>query len=79
MPPEPSPRSAVHAPLLVDAATAAELCGISRSSWDRLTSRAANPRPVRLGGSIRWRVSDLQLWTTHRCPARAEFESLLNQ
>lgn len=62
------------APLLVDGNEAARLNGISRATWDRLTSSGLNPKPLRLNGCVRWRVSDLQAWVELGCPPRDVFE-----
>lgn len=50
-------------PLLVSRLTAAALCGVSASSWDR-AERAGRigPRPVRLGGRILYRRQELEVW-----------------
>ncbi len=56
------------APLLLSAETVAELLGISiRTLW-RLRAAGRLPRPVRLGGSVRWRPEDIQAWIADGCP-----------
>jgi predicted DNA-binding transcriptional regulator AlpA len=62
-------------PLLVRAPEAAYLCGISEASWHRLSAAERTPAPVRLGGSVLWRVSDLKLFVEWGCPDRKEFEA----
>jgi predicted DNA-binding transcriptional regulator AlpA len=55
--------------LLDRTALAAMLC-IGTSTFDRL--RAAGkigPRPVRLGGAIRWHRGEVLAWLAHRDPA----------
>lgn len=34
----------------------------------RLTDRGAIPKPIRLGGMIRWRRTDIEQWIADRCP-----------
>jgi predicted DNA-binding transcriptional regulator AlpA len=62
-------------PLLMPAAEAARLCGISEASWYRLKSAGMLPAPVKLGGRVLWRIEDLRLWIALGCPSRVEFEA----
>ena len=55
-------------PLLVDKRTAADLCGISPRSIDRLVSCGKFPPPVRLGGRILWDRQRLIEWVKAGCP-----------
>ena len=68
------PRLAVP-PLLVDTDRAAALCGVSPASWYRLKAAGKTPAPVRLGGKVLYRISDLELWVSFGCPGRREFEA----
>jgi predicted DNA-binding transcriptional regulator AlpA len=52
------------------------LAGISRASWDRLSSAAKNPKPLKLGGRTLWRRSDLERWVALGLPDRKTFEEL---
>lgn len=43
------------------------VCGISRTTLNRLRDKGAFPRPIRLGAnSIGWRASDIQAWLASR-------------
>jgi predicted DNA-binding transcriptional regulator AlpA len=42
-----------------------------RSVW-RMRSAGLVPRPVKLGGGVRWRVEDIERWIAEGCPALAE-------
>jgi predicted DNA-binding transcriptional regulator AlpA len=64
-------------PLMVRATAAARLCGVSEATWHRLRAAHQTPAPLRLGGSILWRVSDLKLFVEWGCPNRKEFEARL--
>lgn len=64
------------AALLVDAVSAASLCGISRSQWFKLTSAGKTPAPVRLGGSVRWNRRELEQWTAAGCPPRERWDAM---
>jgi predicted DNA-binding transcriptional regulator AlpA len=69
-----SPAVAVE-PLLLAAAEAARLCGVSPASWYRLVSAGRCPAPVRLSrGCVRWRAEELRDWIAAFCPSRREWE-----
>ena len=61
---------------LLSAARAAELCGISRSTWWSLHSAGLVPLPVRLGGRTLWRRDELMEWTRADCPPRDRWEAI---
>lgn len=47
----------------------AQLLAVSiRQVW-RLHEQGLLPKPVRIGGSVRWRQQDLVKWLDARCPA----------
>ena len=62
--------------LLVGRLQAALLCAVSPASWDRLTAAGKTPKPIRLGGRVVWRRSDLESWIAHGCPDRKTFNAL---
>ena len=64
-----------HTCQLLTAKDAAKLCRLSKRSWFRLSSACRIPKPVRIGGSVRWRQSDIELWLEWNCPDRKEFEA----
>lgn len=41
-----------------------------RTLW-RLRSAGKLPEPIRIGGSVRWRVTDIQAWMETGCPQMA--------
>ena len=49
-------------PRLIKATEVAELLGVSPRTLWRLLSEGGVPQPVRLGGSTRWRLSDVESW-----------------
>lgn len=49
----------------------AKVCGLSvRSIW-RLSDGGQMPRPLSIGGSRRWRETDLKSWLAAGCPTTA--------
>ncbi len=62
--------------LVADAAEAARLCGVSRTTWFALLSSGRAPRGVHLGRCRRWSVDELRRWIEAGCPARARWESM---
>jgi predicted DNA-binding transcriptional regulator AlpA len=68
-------REVLVEPLLI---TAREVAGLTqksvRSIWrDNAAKRL--PRPLRLGGSVRWRRDEILEWVAGGCPGRAEWEA----
>ena len=53
---------------LLTAVEAAEMAGVAKRSWWRHVSSGRAPAPVRLGGSVRWRRSELAEWISAGCP-----------
>ncbi|HUS46539.1 MAG TPA: helix-turn-helix domain-containing protein [Phycisphaerae bacterium] len=57
-------------PLLVGAAEAARLSGVSKSTWWSLHAQGKVPAPLRLGGRTMWNVEELRRWIEGGCPSR---------
>ena len=47
----------------------------ARTIW-RLRSAGKLPKPVPVGGSIRWRQSDIQQWLDLDCPDQRTFDAM---
>lgn len=62
--------------LLVGAADAAAMCGVSRSTWWAFHSSGRVPAPIRLGGRTLWRADELRHWVDAGCPARERREEM---
>jgi predicted DNA-binding transcriptional regulator AlpA len=56
-------------PSLIDTAESARLSGCSVRHWRRLVAAGRAPQPVRLGGLVRWRRTELLAWIADGCPA----------
>jgi len=75
-----SESSAVAAPratetaLLLDAAGAAAVLGLSRSAFYQLDVSGLVPGPVRLGTIRRWSRDELRRWVEEGCPPRTKWE-----
>ncbi len=63
-------------PLAVSARELSAMLGVSlRQIW-RLNSTGKLPKPVRLGGSVKWRRDEILAWLGLNCPARSEWEAI---
>lgn len=52
---------------LISASTFAKMLEISKRTLQRLQSKGELPSPVRLGGSIRWRLDIVNEWIENGC------------
>ena len=52
----------------------ASALGISERKVDDLDAKRLLPRKVRIGRSVRWRISDIETWLELDCPNRERFE-----
>ncbi len=65
-------------PLAIRAKELAALLGVSlRQVW-RLSSSGKLPKPVRLGGSVRWRRNEIIAFLEAGCPDRQSWEAMRN-
>lgn len=62
--------------LLVTAAQAARMLGISERHFYKLHSSGRVPRPIRLGRTVRWRAAEFEQWLEAGAPNRAKWEAL---
>jgi predicted DNA-binding transcriptional regulator AlpA len=61
---------------LVNVKTLSKMLATSvRSIW-RYRSSGRLPKPVNVGSSIRWKMSDIQLWIKLGLPTQQEFEAV---
>lgn len=61
---------------LCDAKTFGQRLSLSKRQIFRLNSCAKIPKPIKIGGAVRWRLSDIELWLEWNCPDRAEWEAM---
>lgn len=62
--------------IAVDAGRLAELLDLSVRTIRRLDSSGKLPRPVRIGGAVRWRMDEIDAWLAAGCPDRKQWESI---
>ena len=60
---------------LLDAKTFGQRLSLSKRQIFRLSSAGRIPKPVRIGGSVRWRQKDIEDFIDWGCPDRKEFEA----
>lgn len=60
---------------MLTAKEAGQICRLSKRSWFRFSASGRTPKAVRIGGSVRWRLSDIELWLSWDCPDRKTFEA----
>jgi len=54
---------------LLDVVRVAELLGVSGRQVYRLADGGRMPRPMKLGGSVRWDLAVIESWIAAGCPA----------
>jgi predicted DNA-binding transcriptional regulator AlpA len=65
--------------LLLPAAVAGPLCGVSKATWWRLHAAGKVPAPIRLGGRTLWRRAELVAFCEAGCPDRKTWEAIRRQ
>jgi excisionase family DNA binding protein len=65
----PTPAQAVE-PLLLSARDLAALLRLGLRTVRTMDAAGKLPAPVRVGGSVRWRVSEIHAWLDAGCPDR---------
>ena len=68
-----SVRTVESGPLLVDATTAAALCGKHLRTWRAWQAAGRIPGPIRIGRSLMWRFSELEAWVAAGGPLRKDW------
>lgn len=68
--------AATVGPLLVGADELGRLLGLSSRAIRRLNAAGQVPKPLRLSGAVRWRLSEIVAWTEAGCPSRSDWEAM---
>ena len=58
--------------LLIDLKTTAKLLDVSPRTLHRLVELNAVPKPVKLGGLVRWQLADIIEWLDDGCPSERQ-------
>ncbi len=61
---------------LLTAKTVGEMLSLSKRQIFRLNSCGKLPKPLRIGGSVRWAESTIAKWLAAGAPDRKTFESI---
>lgn len=67
--------TAALAPLLVDARELAKLLGAGLRTVRTWDAAGRLPRPVRIGGAVRWHLEEIRAWLDAGAPDRAAWEA----
>ena len=59
---------------LITAVQLADLLSISERTLYRLKSTGQLPKPISLGGSVRWRLAEVRSWIAEGCPKPSKSE-----
>jgi excisionase family DNA binding protein len=62
-------------PLLVDARELAKLLGAGLRTVRTWDAAGRLPRPVRIGGAVRWHLEEIRAWVEAGAPDRATWEA----
>ena len=72
----PKSLAAAIEPLLIGRRELARLLSRSLASLDRDAAAGRLPRPLRIGASVRWRLSEIQEWVAASCPDLKTWEAM---
>ena len=61
---------------LVNAKELAQMLSISERHVWRMKSSGKLPKPVNVGGCVRWILADIELFLSAGCPAQKGFEAM---
>ena len=67
---------AINQTLALTAEELAERMGVSLRHVRRLDSSGQLPKPVRLGRSVRWPVSEIEAWLAAGAPGREAWQAM---
>jgi excisionase family DNA binding protein len=64
----------IESPLLITAKEFSKLLQVSTRTLWRLLSAGKLPKPVRLGGAVRWRLDEIKTWIASGCQMSTDSE-----
>ena len=60
---------------LITVVAVADMLSLTKRSLWRYRNNGLMPKEVRVGGSCRWRLSDIERWIALGCPNQKDFEA----
>ncbi len=66
----------VQTETLIDADVLAEKLDVHRVTIRKWQTSGKIPAPIRIGRTVKWRLSEVDAWITAGCPARSKWESI---
>lgn len=60
---------------LLNRASLAELLNLSKRQISRLKAQGKLPKALKIGGSVRWKQTDIHKWLDLGCPCMKDFEA----
>lgn len=66
--------SVADEPLLITATEFANMMRISLRSLWRMRNAGLLPQPIRLGGTVRWRLAEVREWIDSGCPSGPDID-----
>ena len=74
--PATPPVDSTTTPLLLRAAQAAAVCGVSVRTWRTWGTLGKIPRPIYIGRTPFWRPEELKAWVAAGCPDRDRWDAM---
>ena len=60
---------------LITVEVVAEMLSLNKRSIWRYRNEGLMPQQIRVGGTVRWRLSDIEKWIALGCPNQKTFEA----
>ncbi len=64
-----------HSPILLTVDELSDLLKVSNRTIWRMRSASQIPSPVRIGGGVRWRQSEIENWIQEGCPDQSNVQN----
>ena len=61
---------------LIDAEALGNLLGLASRTVRRHDVSGKLPKPIHLGGAVRWRLAEIEEWIKAGCPDRRDWEAM---
>lgn len=72
-------QTATQTSKLLTAASVGQMLALSKRQIFRLNACGKIPKPIRIGGAVRWAESTIATWLAAGAPDRKTFETIQNQ